>query len=633
MPCLDIQLDIYLLEKHQARHEARGMLSPSKILNTNQLTTCKALVGAVGGAAGAAVKSFTGGAVTVGLSYSAENGFGASVGVGYGPATVNLGISERGGTTVDLGLKKGGFNAGLSYNSKTGSVSGNAGLEIAKGSSLGISYNEGDGFGASISKSLDSGLNGGLSWSQKGGVGGSIGYEAPGDKNQPKNSLANQMKGAGGSLSFNQRDGVSASVSASGGVNAGNWSQSGGFQANTNFLADQWKADFVSKQDAIEQAKTDAESKAAQNKNNSEQGAAAASGMAVELENRKRESGGDDSHYYDKDGNMRIRVADSNGDVYYRAATPEEAHRIQNGNGLEMASNKGGVLSSVNNFFEALDNKINGSGKFETKDQRNLRESEAHQKLVDNLAGTDKAILEKYGNRIANSDEVAAHYGKNAAAYSEQFHFLKDGDGNIVGKIVKDTAYENQTDAQFRDRTRGISSSNICSLASSAGMLMSEGIPQRSPGQKFADELAGGFVERIPSSVAQKPSERITKTFGENVEIYSNGAKTGHSQDPNEQVRNAYTDSGKYGNNDKIKSLLDRGIPVMASTKLSSSGHITYIVGYDNGKNTWITHDPYGDKNRPNYGRQESTAGRAIEYGQNTNGIGDRRIYWMEDKK
>ncbi|WP_026053745.1 C39 family peptidase, partial [Leptospira santarosai] len=166
-----------------------------------------------------------------------------------------------------------------------------------------------------------------------------------------------------------------------------------------------------------------------------------------------------------------------------------------------------------------------------------------------------------------------------------------------------------------------------------AGMLMSEGIPQRSPGQKFADELAGGFVERIPSSDAQKPSERITKTFGENVEIYSNGAKTGHSQDPNEQVRNAYTDSGKYGNNDKIKSLLDRGIPVMASTKLSSSGHITYIVGYDNGKNTWITHDPYGDKNRPNYGRQESTAGRAIEYGQNTNGIGDRRIYWMEDKK
>ncbi|UOG50969.1 TIGR04388 family protein [Leptospira noguchii] len=248
-----------------------------------------ALVGAVGGAAGAAVRSFTGGAVTVGLSYSAENGFGASVGVGYGPATVSVGVSEKGGATVDLGFTKGGFNAGLSYNSKTGSVSGNAGLEVAKGTSLGISYNEGDGFGASISKSLENGVNGSLSWSQKGGVGGSIGYEVPGDKNKSKDSLANKMQGAGGSLNFSQRDGVSAAFNASGGVNAGNWSQSGGFQANTNFLNDKWKADFVSKQSAIEElqskglskeqataildAQAKADSKAAQNKNNEELGA------------------------------------------------------------------------------------------------------------------------------------------------------------------------------------------------------------------------------------------------------------------------------------------------------------------------------------------------------------------------
>ncbi|MDI7230559.1 hypothetical protein QMM87_18225 [Leptospira santarosai] len=263
-----------------------------------------ALVGAVGGAAGAAVKSFTGGAVTVGLSYSAENGFGASVGVGYGPATVSVGISERGGTTVDLGLKKGGFNAGLSYNSKTGSVSGNAGFTSSQsGTGFALSYNEGDGFGASISKSLDSGVNGSLSWSEKGGVGGSIGYEAPGDKNQPKNSLANQMKGAGGSLSFNQRDGVSASVSASGGVNAGNWSQSGGFQANTNFLADQWKADFQTKQGEIEalqsqglskeqatailDARAQEESKAAQNKNNQETGKSVLDGAAISTQRRE----------------------------------------------------------------------------------------------------------------------------------------------------------------------------------------------------------------------------------------------------------------------------------------------------------------------------------------------------------
>ncbi|KXZ27508.1 hypothetical protein AYB33_17975 [Leptospira santarosai] len=199
---------------------------------------------------------------------------------------MSLGISERGGTTVDLGLKKGGFNAGLSYNSKTGSVSGNVGLEIAKGSSLGISYNEGDGFGASISKSLSNGVNGSLSWSQKGGLGGSIGYESPGDENQPKNSLANQMKGAGGSLSFNQRDGVSASVSASGGVNAGNWSQSGGFQANTNFLADQWKADFQSGK-AQEDAAAQEASRAAQNRNNSESGKSVLDGAAISTQRRE----------------------------------------------------------------------------------------------------------------------------------------------------------------------------------------------------------------------------------------------------------------------------------------------------------------------------------------------------------
>ncbi|EMO70324.1 hypothetical protein [Leptospira santarosai] len=42
MPSLKEELDIALLEKHQAWHEARGMLSPSKKLNANQLTTCNA---------------------------------------------------------------------------------------------------------------------------------------------------------------------------------------------------------------------------------------------------------------------------------------------------------------------------------------------------------------------------------------------------------------------------------------------------------------------------------------------------------------------------------------------------------------------------------------------------------------
>ncbi|EMN93566.1 TIGR04388 family protein [Leptospira interrogans] len=249
-----------------------------------------ALVGAVGGAAGAAVRSFTGGAVTVGLSYSAENGFGASVGVGYGPANVTVGISEKGGATVDLGFNKGGFNAGLSYNSKTGKASGSVGLEISQGSSLGISYNEGDGFGASISKSLDNGINGSLSWSEKGGVGGNIGYEVPGDKNKSKDSLANKMQGSGGSLNWSQRDGVSIAVNASGGVNAGNWSQSGGFQANTNFLNDQWKANFISGK-AKEDADAQEASRAAQKEAAAHSGADSIAGAGETLLGGRRNDG------------------------------------------------------------------------------------------------------------------------------------------------------------------------------------------------------------------------------------------------------------------------------------------------------------------------------------------------------
>ncbi|EKO32471.1 hypothetical protein LEP1GSC179_0096 [Leptospira santarosai str. MOR084] len=74
-------------------------------------------------------------------------------------------------------------------------------------------------------------------------------------------------------------------------MNAGNWSQSGGFQANTNFLADQWKADFQSKQGEIEQAKTDAESKAAQDKNNSESGKSVLDGAAISTQRREGEDG------------------------------------------------------------------------------------------------------------------------------------------------------------------------------------------------------------------------------------------------------------------------------------------------------------------------------------------------------
>ncbi|XDD51262.1 C39 family peptidase [Leptospira sp. WS92.C1] len=612
-----------------------------------------ALVGAVGGAVSGYVQSISGGSVNVGLSYSKENGFGASVSVGYGPAAVSVGVSEHGGATVGLGLQYKGLNAGLNYNSKTGSVDGNIGFSMEGGGSLALSYSEGSGVGFNAGLNSSKGIGANVGWSEKDGFGGGLSYGLPGEGkwsgtganiNWTQNGGTNIALTAGAGEKYGA-DGVSRGVVpgmnnaakfGSGGTTAGTWSSEGGFQANKNFINDKWAQDYLA----------DAEDRREDQENHNQH---AGADVLSALGTRRREDEGSNVAVAQGEAdvpNLLDSAFDAVGDAVGSAwnsvsgavssawGNAKSALGFGPDKVVMMPIGDSSPFSSMNNFLEAYDNKTNGSGKFETKEQRILRESEAHQKLVDNFAGTDRAIQEKYGSRIASSDEVAAHYGnsKEAQAYMERSYFLKDDNGNIVGKILKDSAYENQTGAQFRDATRGINKSNICSLASSAGMLMSEGIPQRSPGQRFADELAGGFVERISSSEAQKPSGRITKTFEENVEIYSGGTKKGKHNDPEKNLEGAYTDSGRYGNNDKIKSLLDRGIPVMASTKLTSSGHITYIVGYDNSKSTWITHDPNGDKNRPNYGRQEPTAGRAIEYGQNTHGIGDRRIYWMENK-
>ncbi|WP_347814944.1 hypothetical protein [Leptospira noguchii] len=415
-----------------------------------------ALVGAVGGAAGAAVRSFTGGAVTVGLSYSAENGFGASVGVGYGPATVSVGVSEKGGATVDVGFTKGGFNAGLSYNSKTGSVSGNAGLEVAKGTSLGISYNEGDGFGASISKSLENGVNGSLSWSQKGGVGGSIGYEVPGDKNKSKDSLANKMQGAGGSLNFSQRDGVSVAVNASGGVNAGNWSQSGGFQANTNFLNDKWKADFVSKQNAIEElqsqglskeqataildAQAKADSKAAQNKNNEELGA-----QVIEGAGRREGEGGETSFEHlsendQKNLNKEIEHLQSQYDKLKgvelaglgTSSLPEKA-------ALDKLTRVGNEVSAYLDFKE---------GKI-SKAEFDKRVGDAKSTYANNTQGErDKIPL--------NTKKDPGKYTDVSKEHLQKLTHLEDSKG-VIGRIVKD----GDGNMYFRTEAQGVNSKSI----------------------------------------------------------------------------------------------------------------------------------------------------------------------------
>ncbi|WP_050553875.1 hypothetical protein, partial [Leptospira santarosai] len=259
-----------------------------------------ALVGAVGGAAGAAVKSFTGGAVTVGLSYSAENGFGASVGVGYGPAAVTVGVSERGGVDVGLGFQyglsnnNGALNGGLNYNSKTGKASGNLGFSSAGGSTFAMSYNEQSGAGVSAGHNFESGVGGNVSWSEHDGFGGGLSYSL-----QQNEAKTNKWAGAGANLSFSQRGPTSVNITAgagqkengegrtpvagtnpvtqygSGGATAGTWTQGKGFEANTNFLMDRWAQDYLSDYDDARQERE------RQQQNNQHQGADAIAGYGV----------------------------------------------------------------------------------------------------------------------------------------------------------------------------------------------------------------------------------------------------------------------------------------------------------------------------------------------------------------
>ncbi|AVV51408.1 Uncharacterized protein XB17_02831 [Leptospira santarosai] len=433
-----------------------------------------------------------------------------------------MGISERGGTTVDLGLKSGAFNGGLSYNSKTRSVSGNAGLTTEGGTGFALSYNEGDGFGASISKSLDSGLNGGLSWSQKGGVGGNIGYEAPGDKNQPKNSLANQMKGAGGSLSFNQRDGVSASVSASGGVNAGNWSQSGGFQANTNFLADQWKADFVSKQDEIEQAKTDAESKAAQDKNNQETGKSVLEGAAISTQ--RREDGEDGQSHSSNDSadpvdqrinqlkrelNEGISLADGNGTMSdagggsgLASAVKELSNKQAELNHLMASKEAGGITKSSSTGSESgglLDGIKNLYGK--TKELIYGPEAKPRSAYSDDrsaaqgtrIANETSAYLDYKEGKISKAD-----YDKQMSAEKKAYYEATQGDRN---KIPMGSGY---TD---------ISQDNLGKLTHLEGIKGVTGRIVEKDGNVYfrtkADGVNSKSIPMEPTKITEKPFTKI----------------------------------------------------------------------------------------------------------------------------
>ncbi|BDA77662.1 hypothetical protein LPTSP3_g05920 [Leptospira kobayashii] len=75
--------------------------------------------------------------------------------------------------------------------------------------------------------------------------------------------------GTGAGLELTQNGGLTVNLNAAGGANAGSWNSQTGFQANTNFLTDQWQnkynKDQEEKQAGLDQAEAEAKQKEAQN--------------------------------------------------------------------------------------------------------------------------------------------------------------------------------------------------------------------------------------------------------------------------------------------------------------------------------------------------------------------------------
>ncbi len=174
--------------------------------------------GALLGGLSGAVSAYTGAAgINVGLSYSYEDGFGGSLGLGVGGATVGLNYSQGDGLGGNLGMKvAGGAGLNLSYSGDEGFSGGIA----YKGSSgaVGLNYSEQGGLGAHGGVVSQDGLNSaGLSYTETGGLGG---YGGRGDQKLTYTqedgigvslSAGNAQTGAG-TLSISQHGGLSASL-------------------------------------------------------------------------------------------------------------------------------------------------------------------------------------------------------------------------------------------------------------------------------------------------------------------------------------------------------------------------------------------------------------------------------------
>ncbi|WP_279638308.1 polymorphic toxin-type HINT domain-containing protein, partial [Leptospira koniambonensis] len=220
------------------------------------------VLGAVAGAANvgnAYLQGLTAGAVSYEMSYSYKDGFGVSVGGGYGKAGIGVGGS-------------------ISWNAKTGDISGSIGLQTTLGSSgrltgnVGMSFDKngftgvdagiGIGLGTKTNGNYAAALNLGLSYDKNAGFGQSAGFSENTNKYLPQSSLdyshtafggntysvtTPSVAGMTGTLSYNDiSQGYTTSLNANGATALTYDSISGDAVYNKNFFGDVGKAQALS---------------------------------------------------------------------------------------------------------------------------------------------------------------------------------------------------------------------------------------------------------------------------------------------------------------------------------------------------------------------------------------------------
>ncbi|TGN18030.1 hypothetical protein EHS15_15675, partial [Leptospira idonii] len=199
------------------------------------LAAYKGIQGAYnGGVAGAITGALSGVAngftqmvgVTVDATYSYANGFAGSVGVGIGGvATVGVSYSDQAGFGASASVELGPLQVGVTY-SQQGGFGAAVGFKNSNGLAAGLAWSESGGIEASVGIATKGGLASGISYNKSEGFGAYI----------TQNTFNDQGKVAtSGSLTFTQRDGIGVEYTDNqfaGGSGTVSMTQKGGLNAS-----------------------------------------------------------------------------------------------------------------------------------------------------------------------------------------------------------------------------------------------------------------------------------------------------------------------------------------------------------------------------------------------------------------